>query len=137
MRRCAKQWIAERNDTEQLDGPTSDYGRQRQDDPKLAHLRFEHIRKPRRAKAGANVTQMHYAKQGIITPEMEFIAIRENLRLQELRNDPRYAKLLRQHKASPSAPASRTKSRPSSCATKSPAAAPSSPPTSITRNWSR
>ncbi len=77
--------------------PRSEYGRQRQDDPKLAHLRFEHIRKPRRAKAGANVTQMHYAKQGIITPEMEFIAIRENLRLQELRNDPRYAKLLRQH----------------------------------------
>ena len=92
-----EQWILERNDTEELQGPTSDYGRVRQNDPALAHLRFEHIRKPRRAKAGANVTQMHYAKQGIVTPEMEYIAIRENLRLQELRADPRYARLLRQH----------------------------------------
>ncbi|MEJ2347518.1 MAG: phosphomethylpyrimidine synthase ThiC [Gammaproteobacteria bacterium] len=91
-------WILERGDTEQLDGPTSEYGRARQSDPDLAHLRFEHIRTPHRAKAGANVTQMHYARQGIITPEMEFIAIRENLRLQELRNDPRYARLLRQHR---------------------------------------
>ena len=91
-------WILERNDTEELAGPTSDYGRARQDDPALAKLRFEHIRKPRRATAGANVTQMHYAKQGIVTPEMEYIAIRESLRLQELRADPRYAKLLRQHK---------------------------------------
>ncbi|MBI1422096.1 MAG: phosphomethylpyrimidine synthase ThiC [Gammaproteobacteria bacterium] len=91
-------WIAERNDTELLSGPTSDYGRARQNDPKLAHLRFEHIRAPRRAKSGKNVTQMHYAKQGIITPEMEYIAIRENLKLQEMRNDPRYEKLLRQHR---------------------------------------
>jgi len=91
-------WILERNDTEQLKGPTSEYGRQRQSDPSLAHLRFEHIHAPRRAKAGKNVSQMHYAKQGIITPEMEFIAIRENLKLQEMRNDPRYAKLLRQHR---------------------------------------
>lgn len=53
---------------------------------------------PRRAKAGQNVSQMHYARQGIITPEMEYVAIRENLKLQELRQDPRYAKLLRQHK---------------------------------------
>ncbi|TDX99561.1 phosphomethylpyrimidine synthase ThiC [Thiohalophilus thiocyanatoxydans] len=90
-------WIAERDDTELLDGPTSEYGRQRQDDPELAHLRFEHIRQPRRAKAGKNVTQMHYARQGIITPEMEYIAIRENNKLQEMRGDPRYAKLLRQH----------------------------------------
>ncbi len=90
-------WIEERGDTEQLDGPTSEYGRRRQDDPALAHLRFEHIRKPRRAKAGRNVTQMHYARQGIITPEMEYVAIRENMRLDELRKDPRYEKLLRQH----------------------------------------
>ncbi|MGM0680147.1 MAG: phosphomethylpyrimidine synthase ThiC [Pseudomonadota bacterium] len=90
-------WIAERDDTELLDGPTSEYGRQRQDDPELAHLRFEHIRQPRRAKADKNVTQMHYARQGLITPEMEYIAIRENNKLQEMRNDPRYAKLLRQH----------------------------------------
>ena len=90
-------WIEERQDTEQLDGPTSDYGRDRQSDSALAHLRFEHIHAPRRAKTGRNVTQMHYARQGIITPEMEFVAIRENCRLQELRADPRYAKLLRQH----------------------------------------
>ncbi len=90
-------WIVERDDTELLDGPTSDYGQQRQSDPELAHLRFEHIRTPRRAKAGKNVSQMHYAKQGIITPEMEYIAIRENNRLQEMKADPRYAKLVRQH----------------------------------------
>ncbi len=90
-------WIEERGDTELLSGPTSDYGRARQSDPELAHLRFEHIRTPRRAKPGANVSQMHYAKQGIITPEMEFVAIRENERLDELRQDPRYAKLLKQH----------------------------------------
>ncbi len=76
-------WIAERNDTEELAGPTSAYGIERLNDPKLAELRFNLHRKPRRAKAGKNVTQMHYARQGIITPEMEFIAIRENLRRKE------------------------------------------------------
>ena len=90
-------WIEERGDTERLAGPSSAFGRQRQRDPGLAHLRFEHIRVPRRAKPGANVTQMHYARRGLITPEMEFIAIRESQRLDELRADPRYAKLLRQH----------------------------------------
>jgi phosphomethylpyrimidine synthase len=77
-------WIEERNDTERLGGPTSFYGRKRQHDPALAHLRFEHICAPRRARAGMNVTQMHYARQGMITPEMEFIAIRENQRLEAL-----------------------------------------------------
>ncbi|CAM8646465.1 ThiC Thiamine biosynthesis protein ThiC [Oxalobacteraceae bacterium] len=72
-------WIAERNDTEELSGPTSDYGIELLSDPKLAELRFNLHRKPRRAKAGKNVTQMHYARAGIITPEMEYIAIRENL----------------------------------------------------------
>ncbi|SIT67005.1 hydroxymethylpyrimidine synthase [Ectothiorhodosinus mongolicus] len=91
-------WIEERSDTEQLAGPTSAFGQKRAADPELAKLRFEHIRAPRRAKAGSNVSQMHYARRGIITPEMEFIAIRENCRLQELRNDPRYAALLRQHR---------------------------------------
>ncbi len=91
-------WIAERNDTEELAGPSSDYGRARASDPKLASLRFEHIRKPRRAKAGKNVSQMHYARSGVITPEMEYIAIRESMQLQQLRKDPRYTKLLRQHK---------------------------------------
>ncbi len=90
-------WILEREDTEQLGGPTSQFGAKRQNDPALANLRFEHIRSPRRAKPGRNVSQMHYARQGIITPEMEYVAIRENCRLQEMKADPRYAKLLRQH----------------------------------------
>jgi phosphomethylpyrimidine synthase len=96
-----EQWITERGDTEELDGPTSAYGAERQNDPELAHMRFEHIRKPRRARivngAGQNVTQMHYARAGLITPEMEFVAIRENNMLQAMKADPAYAKLLRQH----------------------------------------
>ena len=91
-------WIKERNDTELLAGPTSEFGQTRQNDPELAHLRFEHIRQPRKAIAGKNVSQMHYARQGIITPEMEYVAIRENIRLSELRKDPAYSKLLKQHK---------------------------------------
>ena len=77
-------WIEERGDTEFLDGPTSDYGKRRANDPMLAQLRFDLKRTPRRARAGKNVTQLHYARQGIITPEMEFIAIRENQRRQAL-----------------------------------------------------
>jgi len=76
-------WIEERGDTTLLAGPTSRYGQERLADPKLAELRFELKRAPRRAKPGANVTQMHYARRGIVTPEMEFIAIRENLRRRE------------------------------------------------------
>ena len=76
-------WIAERDDTEQLDRLTSEYGRAREADKSLDELRFELTRKPRRAKAGCNVTQMHYARQGIITPEMEYVAIRENLLREE------------------------------------------------------
>ena len=91
-------WINERNDTEQLSGPTSDYGAQRQSDPSLSHLRFEHIHAPLKARAGKNVSQMHYARQGIITPEMEYIAIRENNNLEAMRASPEYEKLLRQHK---------------------------------------
>lgn len=90
-------WVLERDDTEQLEGPTSTYGKERQGLESLAHLRFEHIRAPRRAKTGRNVTQMHYARQGIVTPEMEYVAIRENQKLDELRKDPRYTKLLKQH----------------------------------------
>jgi phosphomethylpyrimidine synthase len=74
-------WIAERDDTEILGGLTSTYGQQRLDDPELAAMRFNLRRRPRCAKAGKNVTQMHYARQGIITPEMEYIAIRENQRV--------------------------------------------------------
>jgi phosphomethylpyrimidine synthase len=75
-----QKWIEERNDTEALAGPSSSYGRERLADPKLAQLRFNLKRNPRRAKPGMNVSQMHYARRGIITPEMEFIAIRENQR---------------------------------------------------------
>jgi phosphomethylpyrimidine synthase len=71
-------WIDARNDTVILDAPTSAYGRARLDDAALAGMRFHLHRPPRRAKSGANVTQMHYARRGVVTPEMEFIAIREN-----------------------------------------------------------
>ncbi|WP_237173656.1 phosphomethylpyrimidine synthase ThiC [Paracandidimonas lactea] len=99
-------WITERGDTEVLPGITSEYGRMREQDASLDHMRFPRVRPPRRAKAGANVTQMHYARRGIITPEMEYIAIRENLRreqyIESLRasgpNGERLAKrLTRQH----------------------------------------
>jgi len=75
-------WIDARGDTEELPGISSHYGRLRLADPQLDSLRFAHLRKPLRAKPGGNVTQLHYARQGIITPEMEFIAIRENQRLE-------------------------------------------------------
>jgi len=77
-------WIEERNDTEQLDGPSSEFGQQRKTDPALTAMRFNLTRKPRRAKAGMNVSQMHYARKGIITPEMEYIAIRENQRRENM-----------------------------------------------------
>ncbi len=77
-------WIEERGDTEELPGLSSAYGRAREADAGLAELRFDLKRRPRRAKAGANVTQMRYAKRGIVTPEMEFVAIRENQRLDAL-----------------------------------------------------
>lgn len=75
-----EQWIAEREDTERLDNLTSQFGQERLKDIRTANIRFAHIQKPRRAKSGQNVTQMHYARQGMITPEMEYIAIRENQR---------------------------------------------------------
>ena len=78
-------WIEERGDTEMLPDLTSEYGRARAADPALDELRFPGLhRKPRRAKAGANVSQMHYARQGIITPEMEYVAIRENMNCDQL-----------------------------------------------------
>ncbi|MDY7545449.1 phosphomethylpyrimidine synthase ThiC [Glaciimonas sp. CA11.2] len=76
-------WITEREDTDELSGPSSEYGIERLNDPKLTELRFNLQRKPRRAKVGKNVSQMHYARQGIVTPEMEYVAIRENMRRQE------------------------------------------------------
>ncbi|MCX7254314.1 MAG: phosphomethylpyrimidine synthase ThiC, partial [Burkholderiales bacterium] len=92
-----KAWIEERNDTDQLSGPTSTYGQARSQDPSTQHLRFAHITPPRVAKTDRNVSQMHYARQGIITPEMEFVALRESLGLQALRKDPRYQQILKQH----------------------------------------
>ena len=77
--RIREKWIIDRNDTEQLPQISSEYGRMRLADHSLDHLRFEHITLPRRAKKGAQLTQMYYAKKGIITPEMEYVAIRENM----------------------------------------------------------
>lgn len=71
-------WILARQDSEELPNISSQYGRRRASDPSLQALRFAHIRRPRRALPGHNVSQMHYARKGVITPEMEFIAIREN-----------------------------------------------------------
>ncbi len=75
-------WLTARADTEQLPDISSEYGRLRAVDASLAGLRFAHIRRPRRALSGGNVSQMHYARKGIITPEMEYIAIRENQALE-------------------------------------------------------
>ena len=74
-----EQWIENRGDTEVLESVTSQFSQQRMADEGLDHIRFEHLPKIRRAKAGKNVTQMHYARQGIITPEMEYVAVRENM----------------------------------------------------------
>src|SRR5829696_3514511 len=96
------EWIRSREDTEELATVSSAYGRQRAADPKLQELRFQHIRCPRRALASRNVSQMHYARKGIVTPEMEFIAIREN-QAQELaqreaeKKGHGYARLMQQH----------------------------------------
>ena len=86
-------WIEERGDTEPLEGLSSTFGRAREHDPKLDAVRFPNRVLPRRAKAGANVSQMHYARRGIVTPEMEYVAIRENQRLDAVRD----AMLLKQH----------------------------------------
>ena len=87
------QWIGERGDTEQLPGQSSEFGRQRAHDAKLDAVRFPNLHAPRIAKPGTNVSQMHYARRGEITPEMEFIAIRENQRIESIRD----AQLLKQH----------------------------------------
>ena len=78
-------WIIERNDTLELSNESSLFTQERLNDPDTAHLRFEHVHKPRRAMNDKNVTQLHYARQGIITPEMEYIAIRENMALEQAR----------------------------------------------------
>lgn len=85
IERIREKWILDRNDVEQLEGSSSEYANIRLNDPKTESIRFQHIPKPLRAKAGANVSQMHYARKGIITPEMEYIAIRENQQIDEMR----------------------------------------------------
>ena len=84
LERIREQWILDRNNVEQLDDFSSDYCKQRLTDESLDHMRFALLKKPYRAKKGENVTQLHYAKKGIITPEMEYIAIRENQRIDEM-----------------------------------------------------
>ncbi|MCH9646227.1 MAG: phosphomethylpyrimidine synthase ThiC [Proteobacteria bacterium] len=79
-------WIDERSDTDTLDGMSSTFSNERLDNAELDKLRFEFLKTPKRAKAGKNVTQMYYAKQGIITPEMEYIAIRENCKWQDYKD---------------------------------------------------
>jgi len=97
--RLRETWIQDRNDTLVLNSISSSYGRQRLEDEELGSLRFAYISQPRKASPGSNVSQMHYAKKGIITPEMEYIAIRENQRteiLQQQLNDGQN-NLLKQH----------------------------------------
>jgi len=77
-------WVEEREDTAFLTGLSSKYGNERRDDESIDHLRFEHLKQPRKARVGKNVSQMHYARQGIITPEMEYVAIRENQKREHL-----------------------------------------------------
>ena len=84
IERIRESWIEQRNDVEQLTELTSEYGRMRAANASLDHLRFEHIALPRKAKAGKKITQMAYAKAGIITPEMEYVSIRENMNAAEL-----------------------------------------------------
>ena len=87
--RLREQWILDRGDVEILDEVSSDFGKERLNDPKTQHLRFEYNHKPKVAKEGKNVSQLYYARQGIITPEMEYVAIRENQRIEQLQNAPK------------------------------------------------
>ena len=95
--RLREEWILKRGDVEQTPDFASEYSRKRLADKTLDHLRFEHLKTPLKAKAGQNVSQMHYAKKGIITPEMEYIAIRENQRMDELKAQSANNNLLNQH----------------------------------------
>ncbi|RSM25843.1 phosphomethylpyrimidine synthase ThiC [Aeromonas salmonicida] len=91
--RLRESWVRERGDTEELDDLSSAFTQERLADEGLDHLRFDNLPKPRRAKPGHRVTQLHYARQGLVTPEMEFIAIRENMGRERVRSEL----LLRQH----------------------------------------
>ena len=94
-------WIQERDDTEALEAPTSEYGRERLDDPHLREIRMTAVRPVRRARNRDAVTQMHYARAGIVTPEMEYIAIRENAGLETMRENPAFRDLLKRHPGEP------------------------------------
>ncbi|WP_421231356.1 phosphomethylpyrimidine synthase ThiC [Aeromonas sp. 603079] len=85
--RLRENWVLERDDTDELPGLSSTFTQERLVDEGLDHLRFEHLPKPRRAKPGRRVTQLHYARAGIVTPEMEFIAIRENMGRERVRSE--------------------------------------------------
>ncbi|MFQ1934391.1 phosphomethylpyrimidine synthase ThiC [Aeromonas sp. 96A] len=85
--RPRENWVLERDDTDELPGLSSTFTQERLADEGLDHLRFEHLPKPRRAKPGRRVTQLHYARAGIVTPEMEFIAIRENMGRERVRSE--------------------------------------------------
>lgn len=85
--RLRENWVLERDDTDELPGLSSTFTQERLADEGLDHLRFEHLPKPRRAKPGSRVTQLHYARAGIVTPEMEFIAIRENMGRERVRSE--------------------------------------------------
>jgi phosphomethylpyrimidine synthase len=90
-------WIEDRQDTKELMGPSSEYACLRENDLLALPQRFPSIRRPRRAVTGNNVTQMHYSRKGVITPEMEFVALRESMQLDRLASDPAYRSLLSQH----------------------------------------
>jgi len=85
--RLRENWVLERDDTDELPGLSSTFTQERLADEGLDHLRFEHLPKPRRAKPGRRVTQLHYARSGLVTPEMEFIAIRENMGRERVRSE--------------------------------------------------
>jgi phosphomethylpyrimidine synthase len=94
-------WIQQRNDTEILASPSSEYAVQRKMDLLTFDSRFPVPAAPRRARSGKNVSQMYYARKGIVTPEMEFVALRESMLLEQLSQDPKYAELFRQHQGEP------------------------------------
>lgn len=86
IERIREQWVLDRGDVDQLDAFSSDFCNERLNDTSLDHLRFGQLKLPVKAKKGKNVSQMHYAKKGIITPEMEYVAIRENQKLEEVKS---------------------------------------------------
>jgi phosphomethylpyrimidine synthase len=96
-----REWIKQHDDTEILSGPTSEYARQRERNLLTYYLRFPSPFISRRARSGQNVSQMHYARKGIVTTEMEFVALRESMLLERLSQDPSYASFLHQHRGQP------------------------------------